>query len=331
MGFPGFFGGWVCRSGGFEEAVFTFLGGFVDGRIAPGFSDVHAFDCDEQAVGVSADDEATFLQVPDGELEVFFWNAEEVFKVGDQHGGLIVVADALHVEGPEHAVTLLLFGLGAGLNVGGSFEDSPGVLADGVKAEVVDGAFFGVGEDVVGVEKAAEENAVAGFVVIGMVALGEDAVDAMDGVGVGFGVELEEFVVVGLAIGFDADAGFAFEADAVVAGGAFVAAGDAGGDGFRSRRVNEGDDRAWGERTEAGESDTGIAVIDDAGAHGFEIAVVFVAEVEEGTEEFLDTGFRAAVVGVVHLAFILGWIGAGAHRRFTLTLPRVSTRMARLS
>lgn len=62
--------------------------------------------------------------------------------------------------------------------------------------EVVSGAALGIEEDVLSGRQRLKDLGVAGFEVIGVVALGEEAVDPVDGVRVGFGVDLKEFVVI---------------------------------------------------------------------------------------------------------------------------------------
>lgn len=63
--------------------------------------------------------------------------------------------------------------------------------------EVVSGAALGIEEDVLSGRQRVEDLGVAGFEIVRVVALCEEAVDPVDGVRVGFGVNLEEFVVVG--------------------------------------------------------------------------------------------------------------------------------------
>lgn len=63
--------------------------------------------------------------------------------------------------------------------------------------EVVSGAALGIEEDVLSGGQRMKDLGIAGFEVIGVVPLGEEAVDPVNGVRVGFGVNLEEFVIVG--------------------------------------------------------------------------------------------------------------------------------------
>jgi hypothetical protein len=62
--------------------------------------------------------------------------------------------------------------------------------------EIVGGAALGVQEDVLSGREGVEDLGVAGFEIIGVVALGEETIDPVDGIRMGFGVDLEEFVVV---------------------------------------------------------------------------------------------------------------------------------------
>jgi len=181
--------------GGGEEAVVGegFVGG--DGFLFELFGVVDAGDEDLVAVVVGADDHGALFEVPHGEFEVVAGDAEEVFEFEHADGGGGGFAHALEVEGTDDGLAFDLFRGGALGGLGGG-EDAPaGAFVVGAVG-VVGGALFGVAEDAVGVGDLLEAFGVAGFGVIGVEALGEEAVDALDGIGGGFGADFEEFVEV---------------------------------------------------------------------------------------------------------------------------------------
>jgi hypothetical protein len=166
--------------GGFEAFVF----------IDPG-------DRDLEAVIVGTGDERPLFEVPEGEFEVFAGHAETVFEVKDRHRGGGGFKEAAVIESGEQEVAFPAFsGGGRGAGVIRTGRDREALAMEVTVLEVVSGAAFGIEEDVLSGGQRVKDLGVAGFEIVRVVALGEEAVDPVDGVRVGFGVNLEEFVVV---------------------------------------------------------------------------------------------------------------------------------------
>src|SRR5580704_19214353 len=126
---------------------------------------------------------------------MFLGNAEQVLEILEAHGWLIVLGDSFAVEQSENARALAAFGFDA-LGRIGLVENFPGQAAGGAMFDIEGGAFFGVAQNLIGFEQDAKNFGIAGVTVIRMEALGEDAVDAMDGIQISVGADLHSLVII---------------------------------------------------------------------------------------------------------------------------------------
>ena len=117
------------------------------------------------------------------------------------------------------------------------------MLTDRMQTQIVNRALLRIGQHGITFEQPPEQLPVARVLVVRMVTLGQNPIDAMNGLRIRFRTQLQQFVVVRVAIRLGADSRFQFDSNSVIPCRTLVAAGHPRRYRFRSSHVDIGNHR----------------------------------------------------------------------------------------